>query len=495
MRICLFILTVSLFLFQIGAQTNKKIKSLQAQKIEIKKGLVRSEKELNVTKKDVSYKMKNIDLLGNQVENRSRYITEVAQEMSNLDQKILHLQTEVETVEKELKTNKKHYIVGLRYGRANRNVMRSLLYILSAQSASQIFRRAQYAKEYVKYQERMGERIMNKQNELLKKQNELLSAKSQLNQLIRESMSQRVQLYVQQERQKGMVQSLQKKQKDLMRQMAEQRQKISELDKKIDQMIAWEVEQARKRAAAAAAKKREAARKAEAKRRADAEARRKAAAAAAAENRRRVEAEKEKERKALAAANAATTDADTQKAKKEVSDARARLQEAQRKQTSDARIASTPVEVTPLREWKDPEEYKLNGSFEKNKGRLPVPITGSYQIGGRFGTYNVPGLKNVQLDNKGTYYIGRSGARARAVFDGEVTAIFQFGPTKNILIRHGSYISVYCNLSSVIVARGQKVSVRDLLGAVADDGSGNCVLQFQLRKEKAKLNPESWIGR
>ena len=116
-------------------------------------------------------------------------------------------------------------------------------------------------------------------------------------------------------------------------------------------------------------------------------------------------------------------------------------------------------------------------------------------VGGRFGVYNVPGLKNVQLDNKGTNYIGRPGARARAVFDGEVTAVFQFGDTKNVLVRHGSYISVYCNLSSVIVARGQKVRARDLIGAVADDGSGNCILHFQLRKETTKLNPEAWIGR
>ena len=116
-------------------------------------------------------------------------------------------------------------------------------------------------------------------------------------------------------------------------------------------------------------------------------------------------------------------------------------------------------------------------------------------IGNRFGVYNVKGLKNVQLDNKGTNYVGHPGARARAVFDGEVTAVFQFDGTKNILVRHGSYISVYCNLSSVIVTKGQKVKARDVLGTVATDADGNCVLHFQLRKETAKLNPEAWIGR
>ena len=101
----------------------------------------------------------------------------------------------------------------------------------------------------------------------------------------------------------------------------------------------------------------------------------------------------------------------------------------------------------------------------------------------------------IVLNNKGTNYIGRQGARARTIFDGEVSAVFAFGGMKNILVRHGSYISVYCNLSSVIVHKGQKVRTRDLLGTVADDGTGKYVLHFQLRQETKLLNPEAWIGR
>ena len=69
--------------------------------------------------------------------------------------------------------------------------------------------------------------------------------------------------------------------------------------------------------------------------------------------------------------------------------------------------------------------------------------------------------------------------------------MFSFGGTMVVMVRHGSYISVYCNLSSVSVHRGQKVSTRQILGRVAGDN----ILQFQLRRETAKLNPESWLGR
>jgi murein DD-endopeptidase MepM/ murein hydrolase activator NlpD len=108
-----------------------------------------------------------------------------------------------------------------------------------------------------------------------------------------------------------------------------------------------------------------------------------------------------------------------------------------------------------------------------------------------FGQYNVEGLRNVTLDNKGINIQGERGAQARSIFDGEVSAVFGFGGTMVVMVRHGSYISVYCNLSSVNVARGQKVTTRQVLGRVGQDG----ILQFQLRKGTAKLNPEQWLRR
>ena len=81
------------------------------------------------------------------------------------------------------------------------------------------------------------------------------------------------------------------------------------------------------------------------------------------------------------------------------------------------------------------------------------------------------------------------------MFDGEVSAIFKYNGLSNVLVRHGNYISVYCNLSSVSVAKGSKVKARDEIGVIQKDASGNAVLHFQLRKETTKLNPELWLGR
>lgn len=143
----------------------------------------------------------------------------------------------------------------------------------------------------------------------------------------------------------------------------------------------------------------------------------------------------------------------------------------------------------------DSEDRRLSSVFEKNKGILPIPITGPYVVVGHYGRYEVKGLKNVRLDNKGIDIKGKPGAKARAIFDGEVSAIFQYGGLTNVLVRHGSYISVYCNLSSVRVKKGSPVKTKDIIGEVNTDSDGNTVLHFQLRKETARLNPELWIAR
>ena len=126
-----------------------------------------------------------------------------------------------------------------------------------------------------------------------------------------------------------------------------------------------------------------------------------------------------------------------------------------------------------------------------------MPITGPYIITSRYGQYAVAGLRNVKLDNKGIDIQGKPGAQARAIFNGKVAAVFKLNGLFNILVRHGSYISVYCNLSSAAVKQGDEVATKQVLGEVFSDASdgGRTVLHFQLRREKEKLNPESWLNR
>lgn len=142
-------------------------------------------------------------------------------------------------------------------------------------------------------------------------------------------------------------------------------------------------------------------------------------------------------------------------------------------------------------------DRELSGSFAGNRGKLPMPITGPYLITSHYGQYTVAGLRNVKLDNKGIDIQGKQGAQARAIFNGKVAAVFQLNGLFNILVRHGAYISVYCNLSSASVKTGDAVTTRQPLGTVFSNPAdgGRTVLHFQLRREKEKLDPEPWLDR
>ena len=158
-----------------------------------------------------------------------------------------------------------------------------------------------------------------------------------------------------------------------------------------------------------------------------------------------------------------------------------------------AKTKSKPLEVYTMSK----ADRELSGNFAANRGKLPMPISGAYIITSHYGQYAVEGLRNVKLDNKGIDIQGKPGAQARAIFDGKVAAVFQLNGLFNVLIRHGNYISVYCNLSSASVKSGDTVKTKQHIGQVFSDGTdnGRTVLHFQLRREKEKLNPEPWLNR
>lgn len=422
------------------AQNSKKVKALKKQQTELQNKIKKKQREIESTKKEVSKGQKNIHYIGRQLEDRLAHIRNLEDEMDALDRDMGRLRDSIALCSNDLAQTKARFTKAIRIASTFHKVKSPLLFVLSSRTVTQMYRRARYTGEYVTFQHDLGRQIQNKRASLMGMQNRMLANKMRMNEIMREVMTERRNLNSQQVREKNKVSSLQKRQKGLSKEVSQQQKELQALNKKIDDLIAYEIEQARKKA------------EAEARRKAEAEARKKAA-----------------QQKGSGSGSSSSAGSSSPSSKRSSS--------------------------TSSSSWLTPEEKQLMGSFEQNRGRLPVPITGQYRVGNHFGTYTVPGLSHVTLDNKGTNYVGKPGARARSIYDGVVSAVFQFSGTKNVLVRHGSYISVYCNLSSVIVAKGQKLKARDIIGSVADDGSGNCVLHFQLRKETAKLNPETWIGR
>lgn len=410
------------------AQSNKLIKELENKRGALQKQIAESESLLKTTTKNVGSQLKGLAALTGQIEERKRYILAINRDVDLIDKELVSLQRQLTQLQKELKDKKNKYAASVNYLYRNHTIQDKLLFIFSASTLEQTYRRLRYVREYASYQRMQGEEIQKKQKQISDKRTELTEARQAKEGLLKEREYEKATLEKQEKEQKELVNSLRRKQRSLQSEISKKRKEANQLNARIDRLIAEEIEKARKRA--------------------EEEARKEAAARKKGENK---------------------SDGSATKSK------------------------AAPLEAYTMNK----ADRELSGSFVSNRGKLPVPVTGPYIITSRYGEYTVPGLRGVKLDNKGIDIQAKPGAQARAVFNGKVAAVFQLNGLFNILVRHGAYISVYCNLSSASVKADDVVKTGQALGTIFSDGAdgGRTVLHFQLRKEKEKLNPEPWLNR
>ncbi len=141
-----------------------------------------------------------------------------------------------------------------------------------------------------------------------------------------------------------------------------------------------------------------------------------------------------------------------------------------------------------------PDSEGISGEFSSNKGRLPWPVDKGTVVS-RFGANSHPVLSNITTQNSGVDISTYHGAHARAVYEGTVQAVMSVsGNGKSVLVRHGSYYSVYTNLSSVSVSKGDDVKRGQSLGIIYTSGDGETIMNFQVWSGTTKQNPASWVA-
>ncbi len=472
------------------------VNSLKTEQQRVRKQIEEQQRKLKANERDVKNRLQNLLIINNEIADKRKSIDTIRHDINRLDGNIHTLEVQMVTLNKELEERKQRFIKSMKYMHRNRNLQSRLMFVFSAKNLSQMYRRLRFVREYAAYQQNQAEAVKSMKDQVTEAHSELTDTKRQKSDLLVRGERERRSLEGKQEEQQKMVSSLQKQQKTIQGIIEKQKKRDAELNAQIDRLIAQEIARAKARAEAEAKRK---AAEAEAKRKAEELARKQAAAEAARkENERRIAEAKAREEKAKAEARAAARKNAEEKAAAERAAAeaeRARLA-AERKAAADAKAHEKEVAEARKSEAAvytvSSEDRMLSGNFESNRGRLPMPIAGGYRIVNHFGTNHVTDVKgHVTLDKKGIDIKGQPGAAVRCVFDGEVSAVFSYAGTTVVIVRHGSYLSVYCDLASVNVSRGQKVSTRQTLGRVGAEG----LMQFQLRKGSAKLNPEGWLAR
>ncbi|MFT7157861.1 MAG: hypothetical protein ACI8Q1_002885 [Parvicella sp.] len=136
-----------------------------------------------------------------------------------------------------------------------------------------------------------------------------------------------------------------------------------------------------------------------------------------------------------------------------------------------------------------------NAHFELLKGHVQIPVPSFTNIQ----HYSIDSSQIFSLSNP---QINRllidcePGTKVNAIADGEVTAIFKIpGNELVIMIKHGSYRSVYGTLEKLNVKVGDLVKKGDVIGKVSESNLGEMV--FEIWKSVGQLNQalpvEQWI--
>ncbi len=144
-----------------------------------------------------------------------------------------------------------------------------------------------------------------------------------------------------------------------------------------------------------------------------------------------------------------------------------------------------------------PEEKIISDQFQENKGRLPWPIERGV-VTGFFGVHPHPVLRGIETQNNGIDISTDENAEVMALFNGEVRQVRTVPGLNNVvLLRHGSFLTVYANLAHVYVRAGDKVQTKQLIGRVFSDSEANnkSVLHIEIWEENEKLNPLIWLSR
>ena len=466
----------------------------------VKKEQRATEKAIKLTAEQIEANMRKtnrtlneLNALNAEIGEHERTITSLTSQVNEINGKLSSLNDSISALDDRLSIMRDSYARAVkRVNSAREGSMSKLAFIFSSESFFQAYRRIRYLREFSKWRDRKGGEIKIVQDSLNVKKGELAKLQQQKGESLKKVGVARRELESKQQATSVLVAELKKENSSLRQVLKEKEAQARALDQELDRLIAEEQ------------KRRE-----EEERRL-AEERRKAEERRLAEERQKAEQQRLEQERLLAEQKKAEEDAKSKKKGKKSSTKK----EDKSKKKTDKQPQVTPSQEKVLAEAKPApatsskkaastagfnmaeDSRKLTGSFESNKGKLLFPVSGRYKIVRPFGRHQHPDLPHVTTDNGGIDIEVAPGGNARAVFAGTVSAIFrQPGFNTIVMVRHGNYLTIYANLSDIMVKNGDTLKQGQTLGRVyADpDDDNRSILHFELRREKEKLNPTAWV--
>lgn len=512
-----FLIGILLFGLHNGQQNKEQ---LQKQNAELKKQITQINSDLAKTRNESKLSIAYLSNINKKLTLREKVYSNTQKEKRFIEDDIYLRQLEINRQNKELAVLRKNYAEVLVNAYKNKGVQNKVTFILSAKNLGEAIRRVQYLKEYSDYQDKKAAEITDAANQIKKTIAQRQKSVTDKQQLLVNQQKDLTTITVERAQKEQLVEEFKKNESKLTAELKQKQVQSKALEGQIRSIIAEEIriakaeEEARRKAEAEKirlakiAAEREKAR-IEAENRARAEALERERKLAEAEAKKTAElaakrAEEERKRTEEAARTESNARDEARKvaAAKASSEANARAKEAANKLTA-AKAAEAALEKRKDDEKKAAETKAMTNfgvstaagnNFAENRGKLGFPVDKG-QVTHRFGRHPHPVFKNIDEENNGIKIAVPSGTRAKSVFPGSVSSVLANSDgTKTVMLKHGNYFTVYSNLGSVTVSKGQQVSAGTVVGTVGQDFDGSYTLDFQVWNGTTPVDPLGWVS-
>lgn len=407
---------------------------LEQRKAQIQQEIRDNERLLQTVKKKEKSAVNVIIVQGNKIKLKEKLINTTEKQTKLLGNDMYINQMKINKLNRELVLLKEDYSKMILKSYKSRSEQSRAMFILSSNSFLQAYKRAQYMKQYTSYRKMQGDEIKSKSEELIVYNGKLNVQKTAKQKLITENEKERLSLLKAKQEQEKLVKSIKKDKNKIASEIKKKQQESRAIDRQIDRLI----------------------------REAIAEANRKAALEKAMEK--------------------ARNEAKTGDTKEEIKT------RAKAIVSSSSAVSSSRIELTP-------EAKLLSDNFKSNRGRLPWPVERGV-VTSAYGDHPHPVISSLMVHNSGIDITTDQGSSARAIFSGEVYSVMVLSPVnKAVMIQHGDYFTVYQNLSSVNVSKGDKVTTKQIIGKIRTNGdTGKTVIKFTISQNATYNNPASWLS-
>lgn len=441
--------------------------------------------------------------LEHDIDIQNRKVADLQSREKELQAEIRSCQAEIRSCEASLARLREHYMSSVKKLRIARKKANPLAYVFASKTFYQAWRRMRYIRKFNDWRERRETEIRQEMARLGELNDQLSSGQKQLQTNLAQQRQAQQTLAAKHSAQDEAVKSLRAHGETLRKYLAQKQAEANTLSAKVMSLIAAEQEEARlaeqRRKEAEAkeeARRKEAAEKAA---REKAEAERKAAAEKAeAEKKAAQEKEKEKKKKEKETRQKDKKNPGQKESKKKQEEKKPETKKQEPAKESSGKNYAEARNRKPRGKSGSSESATTDSGagFASAKGSLPRPVSGQFEIVSRFGRHPLPDLPDVMFDNPGIDAVVSKGASAQAVYPGTVTGVYVLpGFSTVVIVNHGEYYTVYGNIATPSVSKGDKVKQGQNLGKLLsdhDDG-GRTTIHFEIYKNREKLNPEAWI--